>query len=94
LEKYAANRKQAIKILTRLCHRGISEQDIWNVLDIIEQHIEHMTILQLTEHIDTYGNISAAKFRLLMEQIQLESENQMLKSSNHAIRVKERSYLP
>lgn len=94
LGKYAANRKQAIKILTRLCHRGISEQDIWNVLDIIEQHIEHMTILQLTEHIDTYGNISTAKFRLLMEQIQLESENQMLKSSNHAIRVKERSYLP
>jgi hypothetical protein len=93
LDKYAENKKQATKILTRLCHRGISEQDLLNVLDIIEQHIEHMTILQLTERIDTCGSISAVNFKLLMEQNGLVSQNRMLKSSNHTISIKERSYL-
>jgi hypothetical protein len=53
-----------------------------------------LTISQLTEQIDDYGDIRAAKFQLLMGKIQLASENEMLKSANHMIRVKERYYLP
>jgi hypothetical protein len=93
LDKYAENKKQATKILTRLCHRGISEQDLLNVLDIIVQHIEIMTISQLTESIDTCGSISAVNFKLLMEQMTLVSQNQMLKDLNHTISIKERSYM-
>lgn len=92
LGKYVGSKQQAVKILIRLFRRGISEQDLSNVLDIIEQHIDHLTILQLTEHIDAYGNINAAKFRLLMEKTKLESENEMLERLNHMIRVKERYY--
>jgi hypothetical protein len=93
LDKYAENKKQATKILTRLCQRGLSEQDLLNVLDIIAQHIEIMTIPQLTESIDTCGSISAVNFKLLMEQMTLVSQNQMLKDSNHTISIKERSYM-
>jgi hypothetical protein len=94
LGKYVASKQQAVKILIRLFRRGISEQDLLNVLDIIEQHIYHLTISQLTKHINDYGHISAAKFQLLMKNTELASENESLKSSNHMMRVKERYYLP
>ena len=45
LGKYVASKQKALKILIRLLRRGISEQDVTNVLDIIEQHIDHLTIL-------------------------------------------------
>jgi hypothetical protein len=93
LDKYAGNKKQAVKILIRLCQRRITEQDLLNVLDTIEQHTEHMTILQLRELIDACGSLSTVKFRLLVEQIRLESQNRMLKNSNHTMSIKERSYL-
>lgn len=92
LGKYVASKQKALKILIRLLRRGISEQDVTNVLDIIEQHIDHLTILELTKQIDTYGNVNRAKFQLLMEKTKLESENEMLERLNHMIRVKGRNY--
>ena len=62
LGKYVASKQQTVKILIRLFRRGDKWRRSLNIPDIIEHHIYHLTISQLTKYIDDYGNISALNF--------------------------------